>query len=84
MGIMVKTEMGTASGWSFVQPFSAGLWIAIAVTLVIWPVIIFLIEGCSRKPRIKGKDFYLGVEEALVSSENYTIILVIHCNPKNV
>lgn len=76
---MVKTEMGTASGWSFVQPFSAGLWIAIAVTLVIWPVIIFLIEGYSKKIKIPGRDFYLGVQEATVGGK-YQIISHLECN----
>ena len=67
VGIMVKAELESPSGWSFVRPFSASLWIAIGATLIVWPVLIFLVEGYSKRSRIPGRDCYLGIQEATAS-----------------
>lgn len=64
VGIMVKSEMSSGSGWAWVQPFSTDLWIAIAVTLVGWPAAVYFVEVLSLKARVKKKEVYYGIEEA--------------------
>ena len=64
VAIMVKTGTGSVSGWSFFKPFSTDLWVAIAVTLLLWPTTIYFVEAFSMKPQIKTKNALLGVEEA--------------------
>jgi hypothetical protein len=64
VGILVKTEKGTVSGWNWVQPFSMDLWVAIIVTMLIWPAAIFFIELGSLKRRIRKREAAFGVEEA--------------------
>lgn len=66
MGIMVKSEISSGSGWAWVQPFSTDLWIAIAVTLVGWPAAVYFVEAYSLKPKVNKKDVYYGIEEATV------------------
>ena len=64
VGIMIKAEIGSASGWSFFEPFSSDLWIAIAVTMLIFPATIYALESFSLKPSVTRRDAYYGVEEA--------------------
>ena len=61
---MVKSDAGVASGWSFFEPFSPDLWIAIAVTMVLWPAAIFAIEVFSLRSKVNYRETYYGLEEA--------------------
>jgi hypothetical protein len=63
---MVKSDTGVASGWSFFEPFSVDLWIAIAVTMAAWPAAIFAVEMLSLRSKLKYnfKEMYNGLEEA--------------------
>jgi hypothetical protein len=64
IGIMVKSEEGVVSGWNWLQPFSPDLWIAIIVTMLVWPAMVFFIELGSLKPRVRKREAVYGVEEA--------------------
>ena len=70
VGIMVKSEISSGSGWAWVEPFSTDLWIAIAVTIIGWPAAIYFVEAFSLKPRVKAADIAYGVEEATVRNIN--------------
>jgi len=64
VGIMVKSDAGRASGWSFFEPFGIDLWIAIAVTMFVWPAAIFAIEILSLRSKVNYRETYNGLEEA--------------------
>ncbi|KAL4527734.1 hypothetical protein Ndes2526B_g08591 [Nannochloris sp. 'desiccata'] len=64
IGIMVKSDVAVASGWSFFEPFSTDLWIAIAVTMFAWPASILAIEVFSLRSKVNYKEMYYGLEEA--------------------
>lgn len=52
LGILVKSSTSQGSGWSWINPFSWSLWVALALTLVVFPPVIFLIEFLSLRRRI--------------------------------
>jgi len=64
VGVMVKADVGRTTGWSFFEPFSPDLWIAIAVTMFVWPATIFAIEVFSLRSKLTYKETYCGLEEA--------------------
>jgi len=66
LGILTKTQMGGSEGWAWVRPFSVDLWVAIAVTMAIWPVAIFLIEIYSMRRRLARRHVIPGFLEAWV------------------
>jgi hypothetical protein len=68
LGILVRASATPAQGWGWTRPFSGGLWLALAVTIVVFPAALFAIEFCSLKARVRGADVVPGVREALVRS----------------
>jgi len=58
VGIMVKSDTTGSSGWSFFQPFSVDLWIAIVVTMFVWPATLFAIEVFSLRSKVNNKETY--------------------------
>jgi hypothetical protein len=68
LGVLVRASATPAQGWGWTRPFSGGLWLALAVTIVVFPAALFAIEFCSLKARVRGADVAPGVREALVRS----------------
>jgi len=64
LSILVKTEGRASGGWAFFQPFALNLWLAVGLTLVIFPTLLFLIEFGSLKRRIYLQDAIRGIEKA--------------------
>jgi hypothetical protein len=64
VSIMVKGDSSSSSGWTWIQPFATDLWVAIVVTMLVWPLLLYLIEAYSFKPKVHVRDVYYGVEEA--------------------
>lgn len=60
LGIMVATTKEKVAGWNWTQPFSWDLWLATAVTLMIFPFCVVLIEFGSLKDKIRPKDCIRG------------------------
>lgn len=60
LGIMVATTGEKVAGWNWTQPFSWDLWLATAVTLMIFPFCVVLIEFGSLKDKIRPKDCIRG------------------------
>lgn len=52
LGILVKSTTSDGSGWSWINPFSWSLWLALCITLIVFPPVIFLIEFLSLRRRI--------------------------------
>lgn len=65
LGVMIKSEKNVIAGWNWVQPFSVELWVAIIVTILLWPLFLFAVEwmSVSRSWRRTGA-IVRGVEEA--------------------
>jgi len=65
LGIMIKNQKDLVAGWNWVQPFSTELWVAIIITILVWPTFLFVIELISiSKTWGKAGDAVRGVEEA--------------------
>ena len=65
VSIMIKTLSTTSEGWAWVQPFSTNLWIAIAVTMLIWPVAVYMLEMMAIKRRLPRHSFFQGIQESM-------------------
>lgn len=64
LAVVVKASVETSSGWAWMEPFTADLWIAVIFTSAAVPIFLFLIEFGSLKRRIYLKDVVPGVSEA--------------------
>jgi polar amino acid transport system substrate-binding protein len=68
LGVLVKSEPATASGWGWVHPFSWQLWAALGATLLVYPLILALIEFGSLKTRVRARELGPGYLEAIIRS----------------
>jgi polar amino acid transport system substrate-binding protein len=68
LGVLVKSEPATASGWGWVRPFSWQLWAALGATLLVYPLILALIEFGSLKTRVRARELGPGYFEAIIRS----------------
>lgn len=64
MGIMVKTSKHSSSGWAFVKPFEWNLWLALGLTLLLFPLVILSIEYISQRRRFTRRAVGASLEEA--------------------
>jgi hypothetical protein len=62
----MQSSTKPGSGWDFVRPFDWSLWLAVALTLLVVPVAVFLLEFLSLKRRIYATDWAPGLQESLV------------------
>lgn len=76
LGIMVQGSNTPSGGWAWVQPFSYELWLAVGLTVVIFPALLFVIEFGSLKRRIHLQDAIRGLDiattralETIISNE---------------
>jgi len=64
LSVLVKATDARSGGWAWVQPFSLDLWLSVGLTVVIFPILLFLIEFGSLKRRIYLRDAIHGVDVA--------------------
>lgn len=64
LGVLVQTQTTASTGWSWTEPFSSDLWIAIIVTFIGWPILVFCIEAFTLKYSITWHEAALGMSEA--------------------
>lgn len=64
LAVVVRASIQSTSGWAWMEPFTADLWIAVVLTSLAVPVFLFLIEFGSLKRRIYLRDVVPGVREA--------------------
>jgi ionotropic glutamate receptor len=64
LGILVSASGAPTSGWNWIKPFSVELWIAVLLTIAIFPAFIFIIEFGALKRRIHATDVPPGLVEA--------------------
>jgi hypothetical protein len=50
--LRLQAGKGTPTGWGFTKPFAWSLWLALFLTLLVVPPVIFLIEFWSLRRRI--------------------------------
>lgn len=50
-------------GWAWLKPFDTSLWVAIILTILVLPLLIWLVEFLSLKRRVYASDVPEGVEE---------------------
>ena len=68
LSILVRSVTASPSGWDWIRPFTGWLWLAILLTMLIFPAFIFAIEFGSLKQRVYASDVVPGVQEATVRS----------------
>ena len=64
IGIMVKSDTSTSSGWAWVQPFTWDLWLALGITVLLLPIVLYLFEILTIRESITAKDAAKGYSEA--------------------
>lgn len=64
LGILTKAYTRTSSGWGFFDPFHWTLWLALFLTLLIFPPLVFMLEFLSLRKRIHREDVLPGVIES--------------------
>ena len=64
LGMLVKTTTAAPDGWAFVKPFQWSLWLALGLTLLILPTMVFIIEFLSLKKRISRADWMPAYRES--------------------
>lgn len=50
LGVMTRSTTDSPSGWSFLHPFSGGLWASLLVTVLCLPPLLLLMEWGSEPP----------------------------------
>ncbi|KAL4451646.1 hypothetical protein ABPG75_007308 [Micractinium tetrahymenae] len=64
LSTLVQASQSSGSGWGFTRPFSWDLWVALLLTLLVFPPLVFLIEFLSLRKRIHRGDVVPGVVES--------------------
>ena len=64
IGIVTKAEATSSSGWAWTRPFTWQLWLALGLTAMLLPMVIYLLEVMSIKRRVSMKDAVRGYNES--------------------
>lgn len=64
IGIITKSNPTTSDGWAWTKPFTWKLWLAIGLTVVVLPIIVYFLEVLSIKRRVSLGDTMKGYAEA--------------------
>ena len=80
LGIAVRASAPGSKGWAWIQPFSWDLWLAVGITILIFPILLFVIEFGSLKRRIHRKD----LKKGLMASTTRTLVTLMSLEPLEV
>jgi len=64
IGIITRSTPKSTDGWAWTKPFTWSLWLAIGLTVIILPIIVYYLEVLSIKKRVGASDSLLGYVEA--------------------
>lgn len=64
LAVLVTGYVSSTAGWSWKDPFTLSLWVAVILTLLAFPLVVFLLEFCTLKRRVHRRDIPIGVNEA--------------------
>ncbi|WPT14368.1 Glutamate receptor ionotropic, delta-2 [Picochlorum sp. SENEW3] len=64
IGIITKSSPKSTDGWAWTKPFTWKLWLAIGLTVIILPIIVYYLEVLSIKRRVSFRDSMKGYAEA--------------------
>lgn len=64
IGVIVRSDPKSSSGWAWTRPFTWELWLALGVTIVFLPLIIYYLEVLSITRQVTAKDSVKGYGEA--------------------
>ena len=65
VGIMTKAVPDSSDGFAWTQPFTWSLWLAIGLTVIVLPIVIYVFELLSIKRSVNLKESFLGYSEAV-------------------
>ncbi|KAI8104821.1 hypothetical protein M9434_003373 [Picochlorum sp. BPE23] len=65
VGIMTKAVPDTSNGFAWTQPFTWSLWLAIGLTVIVLPIVIYAFELLSIKRSVSFKESFVGYSEAV-------------------
>lgn len=64
IGIIIKSTPKSTDGWAWTKPFTWKLWLAIGLTVMFLPIIVYFLEVLSIKRRVSMSDSLKGYAEA--------------------
>jgi ABC-type amino acid transport substrate-binding protein len=64
IGIITRSTPKSTDGWAWTKPFTWSFWLAIGLTVIILPAIVYYLEVLSIKKSVSVKDSLLGYVEA--------------------
>ncbi|GMH45671.1 hypothetical protein BSKO_13634 [Bryopsis sp. KO-2023] len=68
LGVLVRGQVNEGSTWSFLNPLHWSVWLAMALTSLVIPVIVFIIESLSCHGFIHKQDWSRGLKQAIWDS----------------
>ena len=64
IGIITRSTPKSTDGWAWTKPFTWSLWLAIGLTVIVLPILVYYLEVLSIKRRVTMSDSLLGYVEA--------------------
>ena len=64
IGVITQSTPKSTDGWAWTKPFTWSLWLAIGLTVIFLPVVVYYLEVLSIKKRVSLHDSLFGYMEA--------------------
>ncbi|KAL4856215.1 Glutamate receptor 3.6 [Chlorella vulgaris] len=64
LGVLVQSNPQSSTGWGFLKPFTWQLWLALLITLICFPPMVFSLEFLSLRKAIHKEDWLPGIRES--------------------
>eukprot|EP00890_Picochlorum_soloecismus_P005115 jgi/Picsp_1/5604/NSC_02963-R1_glutamate delta 2 len=80
VGILARSVPNSSDGWAWTKPFTWELWLALGLTVIILPLIVYGLEILTLKKSVTGWDTVKGYSEAIWR----TLWVMIHGETMNV
>ena len=64
IGIITRSAPASTNGWAWTKPFTGWLWLAIGLTVMFLPIVVYFLEVLSIKQRVSLGESVKGYSEA--------------------
>lgn len=80
IGILAESVPNSSDGWAWTKPFTWGLWLALGITVIVLPLVVYGLEILTIKKSVTASDTVRGYSEAVWR----TMWVMIHGETMNV
>lgn len=80
IGVITKSTPQSSKGWAWTRPFTWQLWLALGVTALVLPLIVYFLEVMSIKRRISTKETMRGYNESAWRTVWYVLFSPLICS----